>query len=90
MSKLDFNTSKYRINNCLNLIIKNVEIMDDFSTNHCFIFEMLDFHVHPLISLKIYYFCLLEEDKELVHEVFNNAIDVLSEEDKKLPQVRNF
>lgn len=27
------------------------------------------------------------EEKESVREVFNNAIDVLSEEDKKLPQV---
>ena len=29
----------------------------------------------------------LDEEKELVEEVFNNAIDVLSDEDKKLPQV---
>jgi ATP-dependent RNA helicase DOB1 len=28
-----------------------------------------------------------EEEKALVDEVFNNAIDNLSEEDKKLPQV---
>ncbi|XP_023235341.1 superkiller viralicidic activity 2-like 2 [Centruroides sculpturatus] len=29
------------------------------------------------------------EEKELVEEVFNNAMDVLSEEDKKLPQVEH-
>lgn len=27
------------------------------------------------------------EEKKLVEEVFNNAIDCLSDEDKKLPQV---
>lgn len=32
-------------------------------------------------------FVLLEEEKTLVDEVFNNAIDALSDEDKKLPQV---
>ncbi|KAJ3605916.1 hypothetical protein NHX12_027959 [Muraenolepis orangiensis] len=30
-----------------------------------------------------------EEEKKLVEEVFNNAIDCLSDEDKKLPQVEN-
>jgi superfamily II RNA helicase len=29
----------------------------------------------------------IDEEKELVQEVFNNAIDALSDEDKKLPQV---
>lgn len=29
------------------------------------------------------------EDKQLVEEVFTNAIDVLSKEDQKLPQVEN-
>ena len=29
------------------------------------------------------------QEKTLVEEVFNNAIDCLSDEDKKLPQVRN-
>lgn len=29
------------------------------------------------------------EEKKLVDEVFNNAMDVLSEEDRKLPQVEN-
>ena len=28
-----------------------------------------------------------DEEKDLVQEVFNNAIDALSDEDKKLPQV---
>ena len=28
-----------------------------------------------------------DEEKELVQEVFNNAIDALSDDDKKLPQV---
>ena len=30
---------------------------------------------------------MTEEEKKLVEEVFNNAIDSLSDEDKKLPQV---
>lgn len=29
----------------------------------------------------------LEDEKHLVEEVFNNAIDLLSDEDKKLPQI---
>lgn len=29
----------------------------------------------------------LEDEKRLVEEVFNNAIDLLSDEDKKLPQI---
>lgn len=29
----------------------------------------------------------VDEEKKLVEEVFNNAIDCLSDEDKKLPQV---
>ena len=29
----------------------------------------------------------LEDEKQLVEEVFNNAIDLLSDEDKKLPQI---
>lgn len=33
-------------------------------------------------------FIHLAEEKALVEEVFNNAIDVLSDEDKKLPQVQ--
>jgi ATP-dependent RNA helicase DOB1 len=31
--------------------------------------------------------CVSEDEKKLVEEVFNNAIDSLSEEDKQLPQV---
>ena len=30
---------------------------------------------------------LLDEEKKMVEEVFSNAIDCLSDEDKKLPQV---
>lgn len=30
---------------------------------------------------------LSDEEKRMVEEVFNNAIDCLSDEDKKLPQV---
>ena len=33
-------------------------------------------------------FFSLDEEKVLVEEVFNNAMDALSDEDKKLPQVR--
>ena len=32
---------------------------------------------------------ITDEEKDLVQEVFNNAIDALSDEDKKLPQVNN-
>lgn len=32
---------------------------------------------------------LAVEEKKLVDEVFNNAMDVLTEEDRKLPQVEN-
>ena len=44
----------------------------------------------------IYYYSLyyihmnLAQEKKLVEEVFNNAIDCLSDEDKALPQVRIF
>lgn len=33
-------------------------------------------------------FYVAEEEKRLVEEVFNNAVDCLSDEDKKLPQVK--
>lgn len=32
-------------------------------------------------------FFLIDEEKKMVEEVFSNAIDCLSDEDKKLPQV---
>ena len=31
---------------------------------------------------------IIEKEKQLVKEVFENAIDVLNDEDKKLPQAR--
>lgn len=34
-------------------------------------------------------FHLKGEEKKLVDEVFNNAMDVLSKEDRQLPQVEN-
>ena len=34
-------------------------------------------------------FEFIAKEKELVREVFENAIDVLSEDDKNLPQVKN-
>ena len=34
-------------------------------------------------------FLILGEEKNLVEDVFKNAIDCLSDEDKKLPQVFN-
>ena len=37
----------------------------------------------------IFNFYFLAEEKALVEEVFNNAIDVLSDDDKKLPQVKS-
>jgi hypothetical protein len=41
----------------------------------------------PEISLMVICIFCTEEEKGLVDEVFNNAIDALSDEDKKLPQV---
>jgi hypothetical protein len=41
---------------------------------------------HLVLSLQS--FLISDEEKTLVSEVFNNAMDALSEEDKKLPQVR--
>lgn len=38
-----------------------------------------------MINLKLYFSA---EEKPLVEEVFRNAMDVLSDEDKQLPQVR--
>ena len=35
-------------------------------------------------------FYLTDEEKKLVNDVFSNAIDCLSDEDKKLPQVSHF
>lgn len=43
------------------------------------------FKCHELCICPV--FCVAEEEKGLVEEVFNNAIDSLSDEDKKLPQV---
>lgn len=34
-------------------------------------------------------FVELEDQKKLIMEIFNNAVDVLSDEDRKLPQVEN-
>lgn len=31
----------------------------------------------------------LDEEKEQIDMIFNNAIDILSDEDKQLPQVQN-
>lgn len=44
------------------------------------------YYSHLLSIPQCYYFS--EEEKKLVEEVFNNAIDSLSDEDKKLPQVQ--
>lgn len=48
------------------------------------IVQMLHFHIlwHNCI-------CTLADEKKLVEQVFTNAIDCLSEEDKKLPQVEH-
>ncbi len=35
----------------------------------------------------VFLFFKIEDEKHLVEEVFNNAIDLLSDEDKKLPQI---
>lgn len=35
-------------------------------------------------------FLFLGQEKKLVEEVFNNAIDCLSDEDKTLPQVKDY
>lgn len=36
----------------------------------------------------MHYLFVPDDEKRLVEEVFNNAVDCLSDEDKKLPQVR--
>jgi len=50
----------------------------------------LDFN-SGLLTKKIFFLysktSLLDDEKRLVEEVFNNAIDLLSDEDKKLPQI---
>lgn len=38
---------------------------------------------------KFYTFCVLAAEKQLVDEVFSNAMDVLSDDDRHLPQVEN-
>ena len=39
------------------------------------------------ILAAIWYLTLSDEEKKLVEEVFNNAMECLSDEDRKLPQV---
>lgn len=45
---------------------------------------MVSSNLIPFSSLLIF----IAQEKKLVEEVFNNAIDCLSDEDKALPQVR--
>jgi hypothetical protein len=40
-----------------------------------------------ILPLHYEFFLYLAEEKKMVDTVFNNAIDSLSDEDKKLPQV---
>ena len=40
-------------------------------------------------ELLLYISICAADDKQLVEEVFHNAIDVLSKDDQKLPQVEN-
>ena len=40
-----------------------------------------------IVCLSCFHSFSSDEEKKLVEEVFNNAIDCLSDEDKKLPQV---
>lgn len=49
------------------------------------------FYVHGMwfyVVFDILWLSCLGQEKKLVEEVFNNAIDCLSDEDKTLPQVR--
>ncbi|XP_011137638.1 exosome RNA helicase MTR4 isoform X1 [Harpegnathos saltator] len=52
-----------------------------------FSFSKKDCEVYAMQMSKLDFNTL--EEKKLVDEVFNNAIDVLNDEDKKLPQVEN-
>lgn len=52
-----------------------------------FSFSKKDCEVYALAMAKLDF--NTSEEKKLVDEVFNNAMDVLSEEDRKLPQVEN-
>jgi superfamily II RNA helicase len=57
----------------------------------------MDFNDGSFVSPFYHFFCLFirhqniaEASKELVLEIFNNAMDLLSEDDRKLPQVSLF
>lgn len=48
-------------------------------------------NVAPLLffTFNLSFTMFADDEKRLVEEVFNNAVDCLSDEDKKLPQVRS-
>ena len=57
---------------------------------HLLALEGLFFRPHSDVLVVYHNFTFItEEEKKLVQEVFTNAIDILSEDDKKLPQVIN-
>ncbi|KAK6624711.1 hypothetical protein RUM44_011570 [Polyplax serrata] len=59
----------------------------NFAPVICFSFSKKDCESYALQMAKLDFNTV--EEKKLVDEVFNNAMDVLNEEDRKLPQVEN-
>lgn len=59
----------------------------NFAPVICFSFSKKDCESYALQMSKLDFNTV--EEKKLVDEVFNNAMDVLNEEDRKLPQVEN-
>ncbi|KAL0279617.1 UNVERIFIED_CONTAM: hypothetical protein PYX00_001132 [Menopon gallinae] len=59
----------------------------NFAPVICFSFSKKDCEIYAMQMAKLDFNTV--EEKKLVAEVFSNAMDVLSEEDRKLPQVEN-
>lgn len=69
--------------NCFNIVKMIME--RNFAPVIVFSFSKKDCEAYALQMSKLNFNS--EEEKALVDEVFNNAIDNLSDDDKKLPQV---
>ncbi|KAL4230220.1 Exosome RNA helicase MTR4 [Mactra antiquata] len=72
-------------NNCFKIVKMILE--RKFAPVIVFSFSKKDCEAYALHMTKLDF--NTDEEKELVQEVFNNAIDALSDEDKKLPQVEH-
>lgn len=70
--------------NCFNIVKMIME--RNFAPVIVFSFSKKDCEAYALQMSKLNFNS--EEEKALVDEVFNNAIDNLSDDDKKLPQVK--